>query len=310
MAFETAIRKHNLLLTEAAVVESLRRNNEIELHPRLEHALLIYQEKGRFALEALFDRFIQTAADADTPILICTPTWRANRERIKEAGIEKNLNGDAARYLLTLREKWSERTGNIFVGGLIGCKNDCYRPDDGLDQKDAFRFHAWQVERLANEKIDFLMAATLPSVPEAVGIALAMQTSELPYIISFVINKHGRVLDGSSLEAAFGKIDTICHRPPIGYMINCAYPSFLNAPQQPEPAISRLIGIQGNASSLDHADLDGAAVLQQDSINDWGNRMVALNRDYGLKILGGCCGTNEAHLRYIVDHVDKRIRRF
>ena len=214
MSFETAFKENDLLLTEAAVVESLRRNDAIELHPRLEHALLIYSEAGRSALAALFDPFIRIAAEADTPILICTPTWRANRERIGNAGIDRNINGDAARFLLTLKEKWPERSTDIFIGGLIGCKNDCYKPDEGLDQKEAHRFHSWQVERLANEKIDFLVAATLPSVPEAAGIALAVQTFELPYMISFVINRHGRVLDGCSLTDAFRQIDMVGQRPP------------------------------------------------------------------------------------------------
>ncbi len=34
------------------------------------------------------------------------------------------------------------------------------------------------------------------------GIAQAMAESDLPYIISFVIGKDGRILDGTSLENA------------------------------------------------------------------------------------------------------------
>ena len=62
-----------------------------------------------------------------------------------------------------------------------------------------------QVHQLADAGVDFLLAATLPAVDEACGIALAMQTTGLPYIISFVINRRGRILDGLSLEQAFKK---------------------------------------------------------------------------------------------------------
>jgi len=31
--------------------------------------------------------------------------------------------------------------------------------------------------------------------------------------------------------------------------------------------------------------------------------MVELNTKYGVKILGGCCGTGPAHLQYIVNNI-------
>jgi homocysteine S-methyltransferase len=49
--------------------------------------------------------------------------------------------------------------------------------------------------------------------------------------------------------------------------------------------------------------LDGAKTLAVDNISDWGNRMIELNRKYGAKILGGCCGTNTQHLQYIIDNI-------
>lgn len=38
-----------------------------------------------------------------------------------------------------------------------------------------------------------------------------------------------------------------------------------------------------------------------ESVYDWGDEMLALNRRHGVKILGGCCGTGEEHLHYIVN---------
>ena len=89
-------------------------------------------------------------------------------------------------------------------------------------------------------------------------------------------------------------------------MVNCAYPSFLNADKQPASVLRRLQGFQGNASSLDHDQLDGANSLQSDSLEDWGDRMVALNKIHGVKILGGCCGTDVNHLRYIANKLTQK----
>jgi S-methylmethionine-dependent homocysteine/selenocysteine methylase len=303
MDIQEMLNNHRFVLTEAAIVESLRRMGDITLHPRLEHALLIYDKTGQNALTDLYRNFISVAYKADLPITICTPTWRANQDRISEACVADDVNGDAVRFLKHLRKGWQEWTENIFIGGLIGCKNDCYAPGDGLSVEESLAFHSWQINKLAKAEVDFLIAVTLPAVPEATGIALAMEKTDTPYIISFVIDKNGEILDGTSLEQAFGEIDAACGRPPLGYMINCAYPSFLDAEKQPQSILGRLIGFQANASSLDHAELDGADTLQADEISDWGDRMIALNRKFGIKILGGCCGTGHQHLQYLVDNI-------
>lgn len=198
---------------------------------------------------------------------------------------------------------WGPWATNILIGGLIGCKNDCYKPDEGLSNSEAKAFHLWQITQLAKAGIDFLLGATLPALPEATGMAQAMAETDIPFIVSFVINKEGRILDGNSLGRCFDEIDAACCRPPLGYMINCAYPSFLNAHEQPKSVLSRLIGYQANASSLDHSKLDGADGLQSDGLSDWGNLMIELNQKYGVKILGGCCGTSYEYLKFIAQGI-------
>ena len=70
---------NSLILMEAAIVESLRRSSEVDLHPLLVNAPLIYEEAGRQALAKLYQNYIDIALAAKTPFLMCTPTWRANK---------------------------------------------------------------------------------------------------------------------------------------------------------------------------------------------------------------------------------------
>jgi S-methylmethionine-dependent homocysteine/selenocysteine methylase len=306
MEIQEALTNRSFVLTEAAIIESLRRSGDVTLHPRLENALLIYDGTGQNALINLYQDYINVAYKGDLPITICTPTWLANHDRVLEANVTSDVNGDAVNFLMRLRKRWKAWAANIYIGGLMGCKNDCYKPSDGLLVEEAKAFHAWQINKLAKAGVDFLMAATLPAVSEATGIALAMAKTDIPYIISFVVGRQGEILDGNSLEDAFSEIDTVCSRPPLGYMINCAYPSFLKAHEQPKSVLGRLIGFQANASSLDHTELDAAETLQADEISDWGNKMIALNRKYGVKILGGCCGTNPKYLQFLVDNIQSK----
>jgi len=305
VTFVNVLQGSSFILAEASVVEVLRRSGKVELHPELIHCHLIYDEVGRQELTDLFTTYISIAEKSRFPIIILTPTWRADREKLSDAGITKTLNKDSADFMRKLRGRFSDWKESIFIGGCIGPKNDCYDPVEALSVKEGYEFHSWQISRLAEAGVDFLIAETIPAVTEATGIAQAMSKTELPFFISFVTNRRGRVRDGTRLEQAFSVIDSACERPPMGYWVNCSHPSFLCINEQPVTVLSRFCGIQANASSLDQTELEGAETLQMDSIPDWGRQMVELNTKYGVKILGGCCGTGPAHLQYIVDNIKR-----
>lgn len=306
ITFEELISRHEFVLMEAAVIERLRRSGRVDLDPRLEHALLIYSATGRAALTDLYEEYIQVARGAHAPILLCTPTWRACKERLTQAGISRDVNGDAVAFMRTIQAGPATGAGTVLIGGLIGCCHDGYRPDQGLSESEAERFHAWQITRLVEGGVDFLLGATLPALPEATGMARAMARAGVPYIISFVVNRQGAILDGTSLVRCMDCIDTACNPAPVGFMINCSYPSFLHASRQPRRVLSRLVGFQANGSALDHAQLDGAATTQAEDIDAWADLMVELHHRYGVKILGGCCGTGRAHLQAIVEKINAK----
>ena len=290
-------------MTEFAVVERLRRSNKVRLDQHLEHALLIYDETGRVEIEAIYDEYFDLQKDAKVPFLLFSPTWRANRERMQKAQIDKDVNRDAVNFMREVKEKNIDKAETVLVGGLMGCKNDCYSPDEGLSVEESIDFHKWQIKRLVDAKVDFVFAASLPSIPEAEGIGKTMSNFSTPYILSFVIDNGGRLLDGTTLDEAFDVIDTSCEKKPVGFMVNCSHPSFFNRVELSEYALDRLIGYQGNASDKSHSELDGSENLHVGDITDWGECMIKLNKEYNIKILGGCCGTNGEHLSYLVENI-------
>lgn len=297
------LKSNKTILMEAAIVERLRRSNDVVLHPDLIHAPLIYDKKGKSALLRLYQEYVNIAYEAKLPILLCTPTWRANYLRVKQADISPAINSDAVQFLQKFRDLQAGYKSNIKIGGMLGCKNDCYKADEALSVSAAQSFHSWQIEQLVMGGVDYLIAVTLPNVDEALGIAKAMEATGIPYIISFVISRDAHILDGTSLIEAVNYIDNNTIVQPLGYMVNCAFPTFLCADKQPEQLFKRLIGYQANASSLDHCELDGAQELKLDDVSEWGRLMVELNTRYGVNILGGCCGTNGEHLHDIVTKI-------
>ncbi|WP_286222500.1 homocysteine S-methyltransferase family protein [Marinobacter apostichopi] len=296
------LEQHRLVLAEAAVVERLRRNEKVELDPELVHAPLINFDAGKKALRSIYREYLDIAEAYDRPLLLSTPTWRANKERVLASEHHQNINAEAVKFLRSLVED-EARNVPVKIGGLIGCKNDCYLPGEALSLSEAKEFHEWQINQLASEGVDFLIAVTLPSVEEAAGIAVAMEATGLPYIISFVMGSDGKVLDGTEIKAAFEYVDTKTVKNPLGYFVNCSFPSFLKTESLSANAIDRLIGIQANASSLSHAELDGSEDLKSESVSEWGSLLLQLNSSFGLKILGGCCGTDGRHLKYLTENI-------
>ncbi len=294
---EKVIRDNPMVLMEAAIVEQLRRSKQVQLHDLLANAPLIYNPLARKTMSSIYEAYMALSLQANLPMLVCTPTWRASKDRVLASGVSKTINADAVSFMQEIRLDES-----IQIGGMIGCKNDCYLPAEGLSVAEAESYHAWQIEQLAHSGVDFLIAETLPSVQEALGIAKAMSATKAPYIISFVISREGCVLDGNSLDAAIAFIDANVHNKPIGYMVNCAHPSFLRPEIHSPATFTRLLGFQANASSLDHCDLENATELKTDSISEWGKLMLDLHKTHGMKILGGCCGTGLDHLKYLVEN--------
>ncbi len=302
MTFTHILAHHSLILSECAVSERLRRLPEVELHPTLFNTPLIYQDVGRQRLEEIYLSYIEEAQMAKLPLLLCAPTWRVDRIRIEEAGMSLSINEDAVRFMTGLRDRHSGVASPIIAGALLAPRNDCYSAAAALDRQQSAEAHSWQIERLATTEAEVLIAQTMPAVSEALGMADRLGRTDKPYVISFVIDKSGRVLDGTGLAEAVDTIDQQADCPPSGYMVNCVYPTFIRAEQQPSALFTRLIGIQANASSKDHSELDGAAELQQDPLSDWTTEMLRLNNDFGVTILGGCCGTDHTYLRSLTDN--------
>ena len=301
VSFIQILEQQRTILSECAVSERLRRFPAIELHPTLFNTPLIYDAEGRQRLEEIYRSYIEVARDANLPLLLCAPTWRVDRVRIEEAGMPHTINGDAVQFIKELQQRYTTPGSPIIAGSLLAPRNDCYSAEAALARSESAEFHGWQIEQLLNTEAEVIIAQTMPAVGESLGLADRLGPSGRPYVISFVIDSSGNVLDGTPLAQAVDLIDQEVVQPPAGYMVNCVYPTFINAGRQPSRLFTRLIGIQANASSKDHTQLDGAEDLQQDPLPDWGREMIRLHREFGVKILGGCCGTDHTYLRYLVE---------
>jgi homocysteine S-methyltransferase len=302
MNFEKIILSQPILV-EGSMYDRLQRLAPSSFDPDLAHMGLVYSEQGRTALRTTYESYITAAKSTSHPIIIFTPTWRCNSDRVARSFLkDKKVNFDAVEFVRSIRDSQSDKS-NIFIGGLIGCRNDCYTPSEALSIIDSAKFHSVQINELAKTEIDFLFASTLPAVTEAIGIAQAMSKTSLPFIISFVVEHTGAVLDGHALSLAIQKVDSSCDRLPLGYFINCVHPDILMEGLKDISDISviskRLIGFQGNTSRRDPRDFDSLKELETEEPKDFALSTIQLRNKFGLNALGGCCGTGPEHIQAI-----------
>ena len=309
MNFETCFHKSPYLLLEGALGERLKREYGLKIDGVAAMAPLIYDAAGRAALAALWGEYRAIAGKHLLPFLATTPTRRANRERTAQAGYDKTLLGDNVAFLKEVREQTGGQEG-MYVGALMGCRGDAYRGDDGLPEREARAFHSWAADAFAKAGAEFLYAGILPALPEAMGMARAMEQTGLPYLVSFMIRKNGRLMDGTPISEAIAAIDAATRRPPLCYLTNCVHPSVLKqallAPENAEsPAMARFLGIQANTSPLSPEELDGACGLHGSSPEALARDMAALLRLRPLKIFGGCGGTDGSHMSALAEKLAK-----
>lgn len=291
------------ILGEGAVIERLRRNDSLELDAFLINSAFIYEDAKRAALETICRQYLDIGREFDLPVLISTPTWRASRERIKAAGYAGvDVNGDNIRFLDALRKRYGVYAEKVVICGLMSCRGDAYNPAEALAVDEAQAFHAWQAEKLADAGCDFLLAATLPAFSEATGMALALAATGKPYVLSFVARPEGTLLDGTPLKEAVAAIDAAVTPRPLAYLINCTHVTFaraalMHAVNSSSLVRQRIIGLLANTAALSPEDLNNSTRLVEEDPETFGKSVAALHRELGLKILGGCCGTDDRHIR-------------
>ncbi len=309
MSFPDLLASSPVILGEGAVIERLRRNPDIVLDPHVVNSALIYQPTGLNALAKICREYLEIGRQFNVPMMLSTPTWRASRERIDSAGLAgRDLNGDNARFLDGLRREYGDYGRKVVICGLMSCRGDAYNPAEAMTTDAAREYHRWQADALASSGVDFLLAATLPALSEATGLAQALAATGQPYMISVLVRPGGTLLDGTPLATAIAAIDAATSPRPMAYLVNCTHASvFRKAMLHESNALSlvreRIIGLLANTSALSPEELDNSTELAEEEPALFGQTVAALYQDFGMKLLGGCCGTDDRHIRCLAERL-------
>ena len=113
-------------------------------------------------------------------------------------------------------------------------------------------------------------------------------------MVSFVVDEAGTVLDGTPLAAAIRAVDA--DTAPAFFSLSCVHPTVAARALAAE-GTGRVKEVKANGSALSPADLVALDHPEADPPEVFARMMADLRERYAVPVVGGCCGTTDAHLR-------------
>lgn len=271
--------------------------------PEFAAFVLLDTAEGRAQLRSYFAPYIALAREQDLPLTLDTPTWRANTDWGALLGYDAEalarVNTDAVALVRACDDE-----GHALVNGCIGPRWDEYVAESRMSAEDAERYHGPQVEALAAAGADRVTSVTTLDAAEGIGVVRAAVAARIPSAVSFVVDSEGRLADGSSLVEAIAAVDEATDSAAIGFLVNCAHPSEVHvglAESAGAPELSRLIGFRLNAARFgEDGPGDPAAQFAE-------TECALLALAPRAHTLGGCCGTNSAHIAAIAHSLNRNV---
>lgn len=266
---------------------------------------LLKDEGGTAVLRDYYESYVPIARDNGVGLILDTPTWRANPDwgpplKYSADGL---LDADrrAVGLMQAVRAAHSREGVPTVIEGAIGPRGDGYQAQDLMTADEAALYHSEQIRAFKDSGVDLVTAWTLTYAEEAIGIVRAAVAVGVPVAISFTVETDGRLPSGQSLPGAIQQVDEETAWAAVCFMVNCAHPShFADVLTDEGEWRERIGGIRANASKRSHAELDQSEELDDGDPVELAEQYRALRaRLPNLKIIGGCCGTDQRHLAQI-----------
>jgi S-methylmethionine-dependent homocysteine/selenocysteine methylase len=275
---------------------------------------LLKTEEGKELLFSFEEDCLLLAKKFKLPGFVTwTRTWRANPDwaaKINIGGKELDeYNRVAVKQGIKLRKKYETDEFSVFVCGMMGPRKDGYVVQEGdrMTAGEAEEYHYNQIKVLAEAGVDYICYATTTYSDEAIGAVRAAKKVGVSVVVSFTVETDGKLPGGESIKEAVLKIEDATDKTPVHYGVNCAHPihylPVFEASEKEEWTL-RFGEIKPNPSEKSHAELNQCTSLQRGDPEQFGKLCLRLKKVLpGLKVFGGCCGSDLEHLEQTAIHL-------
>ena len=257
-------------------------------------------------VDAVHDGYLEAGADC-----VETNTFGANLGNLGEYGIEDRiaeLAAAGARLAREAADRWATPDHPRWVLGSVGpgTKLPTLGHVPFASLRDAY---TEQVGAMVDGGVDAVLVETAQDLLQAkaavIGARRALDAAgaDLPLMVHVTVETTGTMLLGTEIGAALTALE------PLGIDLlglNCATgPTEMSEHLRHLSRHARIaLGCMPNAG-LPELTADGARYpLSPVQLAD---ALETFTREYGLALVGGCCGTTTEHVRHVVDRVRGRV---
>lgn len=240
--------------------------------------------------------------DAGCDILL-TNSFGGNAYRLKLHDAQDRAFDLAVAAARVARDVAAAAGRPVFVGGSVGPSGELLEPNGPLTYEDARAAFALQANGLAEGGVDFLWVETMSSREEVSAAVDGAATTGLPVIATMTFDTNGKTMMGVSPEAAFAHIASLAVRP-IAVGANCGLGATENT-----ISVAEMAAVAGPETIIVAKANCGVPEFRNGEFQYTGTpelmaKYARLARDAGARIIGGCCGSDGAVMKAIVEALD------
>lgn len=260
--------------------------------------------ENKEAAKALQTAFLEAGTD-----ILYAPTFSANRIKLAEYGLQDNLvemNTALVQLSREVVEEFEEKSGcekgSHFVAGDLTMTGELLYPVGKLDFEELVTIYKEQVQALCAAGVDLFVVETMMSLQECRAAVLAVkETCELPVMVTLTFAGDNKTMYGTTPEAAVVVLQSL-GADAVG--VNCSA-----GPETMMPVIRRMVAV-AEVPIIAKPNAGMPELIEEKTVYKMTPREFAGHMeklvDAGAGILGGCCGSEPAHIAAVKEMVKKK----
>ncbi|GAA2714990.1 homocysteine S-methyltransferase family protein [Micromonospora olivasterospora] len=257
----------------------------------------LLSDARRRVLKGVHERFLAAGAD-----VVTANTFRCNLRTLQAAGLEDAGLGWMvhAAVGVALAARNAAGSPRTRVVASVAPVADAYRPDLVPDDDTLRAEHRWLATELSRAGVDTVLVETMNTAREArIALAEALAVGATAWV-SFVCGDDARLLSGEPLADAARAVEA---DGAAAVLVNCTDPDRTEECLRVlRAAVSGPIGAYPNLEDRTRGGPVDALppLLEPKAFGDLTARWCG---EYGLTLVGGCCGTTPEHLAAMSDRL-------
>lgn len=241
------------------------------------------------------------AAGAD---IIETNTFGANFFKLEQHGLGdrvRDINFRGAKHARDAREVSGRE---VFVAGSVGPTGRTLPPVGMMDPREVRAAFREQISGLIEGGVDLLMIETIGSLEEMVeAVAAAREVSDLPVVAQMTFLADGRTVSGQGVEEVAGKLRDL-NVDVIGVNCSVGPHGVLRVLRGYRNALDGEVLISGQPNAGWPSQIGDRLIYP--SSPDYMAKFAEEALDFGVNLVGGCCGTTPEHIRSMREVLDRK----